>query len=153
MIATTADRASQIAPQTVLADRFISTKVAGLTLFFPAVWVAEIVRFDRSQILNLPFYDPLMVGIVNHNGLITPLLATAKLLQVSDLLTLPERLMVVKLNQSAEQLSNIGFIVDRAIATTTRIELPPSLFEPPYTSADMVLLNLGLIPTNLWKPR
>ena len=153
MTATTTDRASQVASQTLLADRFILTKVQGNTLVFPAQWVAEIVRFDRSQILNLPFYDPLVVGVVNHNGLITPLLETAQLLQVSSDFTLPERVMVVKLNQSAEQLSNIGFIVDRAIATMTRTELPISLFETPDISADIVLLHPGLIPKNLWQPK
>jgi hypothetical protein len=66
------DLTSQVATQTVLADRFILTQVERFTLVFPAVWVAEILRLDRSQILDLPFYDPLMVGIINHNGRITP---------------------------------------------------------------------------------
>lgn len=153
MIATTTDPASQIAPQTLLVDRFILTKVQGNTLVFPAQWVAEIIRLDRSQVLNLPFYNLLIVGVVNHSGLITPLLATAKLLAVMDNFILPERVMVVKLNQSAEQLSNIGFIIDQAIATITRAELPISLFKPPYTSAEMVLLHPGLIPMDLWQPK
>ncbi len=153
MTAITTDPAIQVATQAVLADRFILTKVQENTLVFPAEWVAEIVRFDRSQVLHLPFYDPLVIGVVNHNGLITPLLATAKLLEVVDNFALPERVMVVKLNQSAQQLSNIGFIVDQAISTITRTELPKSLFEAPYTDAEMVLLHLGLIPKDLWKPR
>ena len=41
--------------QIALVDRFILTQVAESTLVFPAAWVAEIIRIDRSQILDLPF--------------------------------------------------------------------------------------------------
>lgn len=147
------DLTSQVATQTVLADRFILTQVERFTLVFPAVWVAEILRLDRSQILDLPFYDPLMVGIVNHNGRITPLVAAARLLQVASF-TLPERLLVVRLNQTAGSLANIGLIVDRAISSSTRDKLPADLFATtPTTTAEMVLMHPELIPTRIWQPQ
>jgi chemotaxis signal transduction protein len=98
MTATVPDLAPQSAEQTLLAvsapsalkNRFILTQVELLTLVFPATWVAEILRIDRSQILNLPFYDPLLVGIANYNGQITPLIAAARLLKIEDF-SLPER--------------------------------------------------------------
>jgi chemotaxis signal transduction protein len=147
------DLTSQVATQTVLADRFILTQVERFTLVFPAVWVAEILRLDRSQILDLPFYDPLMVGIVNHNGRITPLVAAARLLKAASF-TLPERLLVVRLNQTAGPLANIGLIVDRAISSSTRDKLPADLFATaPTTTAEMVLMRPELIPTGIWQPQ
>ncbi len=149
-----------IAPQTGLAagvaqtlrDRFISTIVAGSTLVFPAVWVAEILRIDRSQILDLPFYDPLLAGIVHHNGQIIPLVAAARLLK-AERLGLGERLVVVKLNQSAGKLANIGIVVDRAIGSSTRQELPPELFATAITDSQMLMMHPDLIPEDLWQPR
>jgi chemotaxis signal transduction protein len=139
--------------QTVLADRFISTQVERFTLVFPAVWVAEIVRLDRSQILDLPFYDPLLLGIVNHNAQITPLIAAARLLETIEPFSLKEKLMVVRLNQSAGSLANIGVVVDRSIGSYTRQELPPELFEPNEIDSNIVLMRPELIPANLWQPQ
>jgi hypothetical protein len=51
-----------------LEQRFILTQVEQLTLVLPATWVTEIIRIDRSQILDLPFYDPLLVGIADRHG-------------------------------------------------------------------------------------
>ena len=139
--------------QTVLADRFISTQVERFTLVFPAVWVAEIVRLDRSQILELPFYDPLLIGIINHNAQITPLIAAARLLETIEPLNLKEKLMVVRLNQAAGSLANIGVVVDRSIGSYTRQELPPELFEPTEIASNMLLMRPELIPSGLWQPQ
>jgi chemotaxis signal transduction protein len=145
--------ASALAEASALRNRFILTEVERFTLVFPAVWVAEILRLDRSQILDLPFYGPLMVGIVNHNGQITPLVAAARLLKVESF-TLRERLLVVRLNQTAGSLANIGFIVDRAIASSTRDKLPADLFTTAATTtSEMVLLHPELIPAGIWQPQ
>jgi chemotaxis signal transduction protein len=139
--------------QTVLADRFISTQVERFTLVFPAVWVSEILRLERSQILDLPFYDPLLLGIVNHNAQITPLIAAARLLETIEPFNLKEKLMVVRLNQSAGSLANIGVVVDRSIGSYTRQELPPELFEPNQIDSNILLMRPELIPANLWQPQ
>jgi chemotaxis signal transduction protein len=139
--------------QTVLADRFISTQVERFTLVFPAVWVAEIVRLDRSQILDLPFYDPLLLGIVNHNAQITPLIAAARLLETIEPFSLKEKLLVVRLNQSAGSLANIGVVVDKLIGRYIRQELPPELFESAQITSEIVLMRPELIPSNLWQPQ
>ncbi len=141
-----------ITTQTLLSDRFILTQVERFTLVFPAVWVAEILRLDRSQILDLPFYNPLLVGIMNHKAQITPLIAAARLLDALQPINLKERLMVVKLNDTAGQFANVGLVVDRPIGSSTRQELPPELFEAPTTIARTILIRPELIPTNLWQP-
>jgi chemotaxis signal transduction protein len=153
MTSTLSPPTQPITAQTLLADRYILTQVERFTLVFPAVWVAEIIRLDRSQILDLPFYDPRLVGIVNHNARITPLIAAAKLLETVEVFSLKERLMVVRLNETAGKLANIGVVVDRAIGGSTRQELPPELFEPSQSTTETVLMCPELIPSNLWQPQ
>jgi hypothetical protein len=133
--------------QTSLADRFILTQVERHTLVFPA----EILRIDRSQILGLPFYESLLVGIANYNGLMTPLIAAARLLELNQF-TVPERVMVVRLNQAAGQLENVGIIVDRAVGSSTRDELPSDLFIT-HSAHGMVMMRSSLVPTSLWQPQ
>jgi chemotaxis signal transduction protein len=150
MTAISTDRANVVTPQTTLADRFILTEVAHSTLVFPAVWVAEILRFDRSQILDLPFYNPLLIGIVNHSSSVTPLISAARLLDL--VFTLPEWLLVIRLNETAENLANVGIIVDRAIGSSNRDELPPSLFELGFNDPQLRLFTSAIIPPDLWQP-
>jgi chemotaxis signal transduction protein len=145
---------TQLVPeQTLLADRYILTQVERLTLVFPAVWVAEIIRLDRSQILDLPFYNPLLLGVVNHNARITPLIAAARLLDTTEPFNLKDRLMVIRLNEAAGTIANIGVVVDRAIGSSTRQELPPEIFKPSTITTEMVLMCPELIPTDLWQPQ
>ncbi len=151
MTTTINDLTPTIAEQTSLADRFILTQVERQTLVFPATWVAEIVRIDRSQILSLPFYDSLLIGIANHNGQMTPLIAAAKLLDLAQFVV-PERIVVVRLNQAAGQLENVGIIVDRAIGTNQREELPTDLFTD-HRDGSMVMMQSYLVPANLWQPQ
>jgi chemotaxis signal transduction protein len=153
MTSTLSPPTQPIPEQTLLADRYILTQVERLTLVFPAVWVAEIIRLDRSQILDLPFYDPLLLGIVNHNAQITPLIAAARLLETAEPFNLKERLMVIRLNEAAGKIANIGIVVDRAIGSSTRQELPPDLFASSTITTELVLMRHELIPTHLWQPQ
>jgi chemotaxis signal transduction protein len=151
MMTSITDLSPLIAEQTLLADRFILTQVEDHTLVFPAAWVTEILRIDRSQILDLPFYDPLLVGIANYNGSMTPLLAAARLLELEQF-TLPARLVVVRLNEAAGQLENVGIIVDRAIGSSTQAELPVDLFTK-QCAGTMIMMRNYLIPPSLWQPQ
>jgi chemotaxis signal transduction protein len=140
-------------PQISLADRFISTQVERFTLVFPAVWVAEILRIDRTQILDLPFYDSLPIGIINHKSQCTPLIAIAKLLDPQAVEKSSERVMVVKLNAAAGVLAHVGIVVDRAIGSATYQELPAAIFEPPTTEATTLLMRPELVPATIWQPQ
>ena len=138
------------AEQTALVDRFILTQVERQTLVFPATWVAEILRIEKSQILDLPFYDSLLVGVANHNSQIIPLIIGARLLKLEH--SLPERLIVVRLNENATRLENVGIIVDRAIGSSTRDQLPSELFIT-NDADDMVMMRSLLVPIRLWQPQ
>ena len=141
---------------TLPIDRFILTQVIGVqaeiehlfTLIFPATWVAEILRIDRSQILKLPFYDPSLVGIIDRGGQIMPLIAAAYCLKSQP--SLPEKLVVVRLNEASDKLSNVGFIVDRLIGATTRQELPPDLFNADR-HGEMVMMKSTLVSPDIWR--
>ena len=130
-----------------LTNRFILTQVEQQTLVFPATWVAEILRVDRSQILDLPFYDSLLVGVANYNGQMTPLIAAARLLEIEQF-SVPERVMVVRLSQAAGQLENVGIIIDRAIGSSMREQLPIDLFTTNRSGA-MVMMQSQLVPASL----
>jgi chemotaxis signal transduction protein len=135
----------------LLEDRFILTQVKNLVLVFPATWVTEVLRIDRVHILNLPFYNPLLVGIVDRNGQTIPLINTAALLQESRS-DIPELAIVVRLNQAAEGLKNVGLIIDRPIGNTTREQLPADLFTT-HRSGEMVMMQTQLVPIDLWQPQ
>jgi CheW-like domain len=141
---------------TALSERYILTQISQCTLVFPATWVAEIVRIERSQVLELPFYNPLLAGIVHQNGNIVPLISAQRLLQLK-LTALPETFMIVRLSGAAGHLANVGLLIDRAVGSSTRPELPPALFESPRTplpvTAAMVLMNPDWIDPELWQPQ
>jgi chemotaxis signal transduction protein len=151
MTATVADLTPSSTAQTSLANRSILTQVEQQTLVFPATWVSEILRVDRSQILDLPFYDSLLVGVANYNGQMTPLIAAARLLAVEQF-SVPERVMVVRLSEAAGQLANVGIIVDRAIGSSMREQLPSDLFTTNRSGA-MVMMHSQLVPASLWQPQ
>lgn len=142
----------EVSTESSLANRFMLAKVEQFTVVFPATWVTEIMRIDRSQILDLPFYDPLLLGIADRNGRLIPLIATDRLLEAAPR-SLPERLVVVLLEDRGDrELGNVGLVVDRAIGSSTRQELPPELFTN-HRSGSMVMMRSSLVPTNLWQPK
>jgi CheW-like domain len=156
-IALTPDVSTLTTPApAALLERYILTQVSQCTLVFPAAWVAEIVRIERSQVLELPFYNPLLTGIVHRNGNIVPLVSAQRLLQLSPTM-LQETFMIVRLSGATGNLANLGLIIDRAVGSSTRPELPSALFESPSTNlpitAEMVLMKPEWLTPGLWQPQ
>lgn len=149
---------AELLTSTTLAERYILTQVGPETLIFPAVWVAEIVRIERSQILELPFYDPLVIGIVHHNASVMPLVSAYQLLQQEQPI-LRELLMVLRLSDVTGSLANLGLVIDRALGSSSRAELPPALFAASAASDDkpsadrMALLNPDWFSPQRWQPQ
>jgi chemotaxis signal transduction protein len=145
--------------QATLSDRFISVQVQSFNLVIPAAWVAEIFRIEKSQILPLPFYNPLLVGITHHGGRVLPLLSAHHLLKAAST-SLRENTMVVKLNDAAGTLAHVGLVVDRTLGSQTRTELPATLFSDSLTaeslnsaSEPMLLLRSEWVSPDLWQPQ
>lgn len=148
MTAIAINRIESNSEQSLLVDRFILTQVANKIVVFPATWVGEVLRIDRAFVLNLPFYNQLVAGIVDRNGQTIPLVNTASLLKLEQL-NLPERFVVVKLDRAEDGLTNVGLIVDRLVGNITRAELSSELFTT-HNSGGMILIQSHIFPTNLW---
>jgi hypothetical protein len=140
-------------PQAPLRDRFLLAQVQAFTLVIPALWVVEIFRAERSQILALPFYSPLLLGITHHGGRVLPLLSTHSLLNVPSP-ALRENTMVVKLGDQAGTLAQVGLVIDRPLGSQTRAELPSTVFLDTSQRPDssLVLLRPELVSSDLWQP-
>jgi CheW-like domain len=138
--------------QSILSDRFLLAQVRDLTLVIPAVWVIEIFRVERSQILALPFYSPLLIGITHHGGQVLPLLSTHILLNAPSS-ALRENTMVIKLGDTAGTLAQVGLVIDRPLGSQTRAELPKEIFSDAQPSSpSWVLLRPELLSQDLWQP-
>jgi chemotaxis signal transduction protein len=138
--------------KSTLSDRFLLAGIQDLTLVIPAVWVVEIFRVERSQILALPFYSPLLIGITHHGGQVLPLLSTHSLLNTPST-ALRENTMVVKLGDTAGAFAQVGLAIDRPLGSQTREALPNEIFSDPQSSStSWVLLRPELVSQDLWQP-
>jgi CheW-like domain len=139
--------------KSTLSDRFLLVQVQSFTLVIPAIWVVEIFRVERSQILALPFYSPLLIGITHQGGRVLPLLSTHSLLNAPSN-SLRENTMVVKLGDTAGALAQVGLVIDRPLGSQNRAELPSAIFSesPQPPSETMILLRPELVSADLWQP-
>jgi CheW-like domain len=138
--------------KSALDDRFLLAQVQDLTLVIPAVWVVEVFRVERSQILALPFYSPLLIGITHHGGQVLPLLSTHSLLNVPSV-ALRENTMAIKLGDTAGAFARVGLAIDRPLGSQSRAELPNEIFSDPQPSnTSWVLLRPELVSQDLWQP-
>jgi chemotaxis signal transduction protein len=124
-----------------LGKRFILAQVAARTLAIPAIWVIEILRVEKVKILNLPFYDRLMLGVTHHHGHILPLLSTHLLID-QPALDLPEISTVVRLGSATDEVIKVGLVIDRAIGSISQSEIP----------AAAVIFDPQMIQSNIWRP-
>lgn len=144
---------SETGPETV-SDRYILTHAGTQQLAFPAQWVAEILLVERSQILVLPFYDPMLLGVIHHHGQIVPLVSIWQALAGAVAPT-RETLCIVQLSQDAGRLSGIGIVVDRASDTCMRDALSnPDALQPEALSREPIqFFQPQLVSDYLWKPQ
>ncbi|PSB23732.1 chemotaxis protein CheW [Stenomitos frigidus] len=130
-----------------LQNRYMLTQVGQQQLVFPSHWVGEILLIERSQILHLPFYDRVLLGLVHHNGSIVPLLAAHLLLletskQDGRLRAMKETLTVVRLSPTIDGLASVGIVVDQVVGSLTAEQI-----------AKQRLFQLSDLPSQLWQPR
>lgn len=137
-------------------ERYILTQVGSWVLVFPTRWVAEIFRVQRSRILDLPFYQSLMIGVTHHNSQILPLVSAHQVLQTEEII-LRETSTIIHLNRQADSLENVGIVVDKALGSKSLEQLPPSLLTTtalhPQETDSMVLFQSDWLPSELWHPQ
>jgi chemotaxis signal transduction protein len=145
--------AQSTVPTAALSDRFLLAQVQSFTLVIPALWVVEIFRVERSQILALPFYSPLLIGITHHGGRVLPLLSSSSLLNAPST-SLRENTMVVKLGDAAGSLAQVGIVIDRPLGSQSRTEIPSAVFAdaPQSPNDSIVLLRPERVSADLWQP-
>ncbi|MGF1604675.1 MAG: chemotaxis protein CheW [Thermosynechococcaceae cyanobacterium] len=141
-----------------LECRLVLAQVDRYTLAIPALWVAEISRFQQAQVLNLPFYQPPLMGLMHQNGQVISLVSAAQLFKVKQPVG-REISTVVRLGDGAGTLSQVGVVVDKILGSTTHSEVSADLFEPiallPKSLAPdaMVLLRQEWFPKEVWQPQ
>ncbi|MFQ3679207.1 MAG: chemotaxis protein CheW [Pseudanabaenaceae cyanobacterium] len=135
----------------VLPDvrRLVLVALGEQTLAFADNLVAEILLVERSYILPLPFYGAPVLGVINHQGKVVPLVSLRRALGDSAVV-LPEQLTAVRLTELApEGLAGVGMVVDRLVGSIVLEELP-RFSSLNYVPAESVLAQL--VPS-LWVPQ
>jgi chemotaxis signal transduction protein len=133
---------------TILADRYLLAQVANFTLVFAASTVAEIIRIEKGKVLILPFYSTMVSGLVNHNGNLLPLVSAHSILQEAAPVS-RELLTAIRLQP---EHGNTGIVVDRALGSSTKQQLPSALFEN-NRAEDLILMTPQLLPSHIWQPQ
>lgn len=140
-------------------SRYILTQVGHQQIGFPSQWVAEIMLIEQSQILNLPFYDSMLLGVVHYQGSIIPLVT----LQFANPVgqdrviqrqRIQETLTAIRLSQSVKELSGVGLIVDRVIGSISHEQLLANEQKATASSNPQIeVFQPERISQSIWQPR
>lgn len=155
-MSATATTESIVYSSASIKERYILTQVGAWVLVFPARWVAEIFRVQRSRILDLPFYQSPLVGVTHHNSQIIPLASAHQVLQTKEN-TLRETVTVLQLSHETEKLANMGIMIDKAIGSASEEQLAPSVLSTqvlhPQDTDSQVLFQPAWFPSDAWHPQ
>jgi chemotaxis signal transduction protein len=135
--------------------RLILTRTADRTLAFPTAWVSEIFQADRNQVLPMPFYSALVLGVLHHNSQVVPLVLGDRLLGNSAT-TLKETLTVIQLSRAANPLAGVGIIVEQLLGSNqvNEMDVEDPTDETTMSAKDQtILFKTDLIPEALWQPQ
>jgi chemotaxis signal transduction protein len=137
------------------AVRLIITRTADLTLAFPTAWVSEIFQADRKQVLPMPFYSALVLGVLHHNSQVVPLIVGDRLFGNLSA-PLKETLTIIQLSRAAGALAGIGIVVEQLLGSnqTHEIDAARSTNSTATVTTDQtIVFNAALIPEILWQPQ
>lgn len=134
--------------------RYILTQVGHQKIGFPSQWVAEIILIERSQILNLPFYDSRLLGVVHHQGSIIPLVTFQVGNPVSQQARNQETLTAIRLSKLVSELSGVGLIVDQVIGSISQEQLSANDQKVTKSSNSPIeIFQPEKILPSIWQPR
>jgi chemotaxis signal transduction protein len=140
-------------------SRYILTQVGPQKIGFPSQWVAEIMLVERSQILKLPFYNSMLLGVVHHQGSIIPLVTlqlsnSVSQSRVNQPFRTQETLTAIRLNPSVSALPGVGLIVDRVIGSISHEQLLANEQKAKGTSYPQIeVFQPESIPPSIWQPQ
>lgn len=121
-------------------DRYLIALVKDFKIAFSATLVKEILLFKRSQILQLPFYNRSLIGVVHHQNQIIPLISGRGIFLEENKFS-QTTLTAVRLDISGQQLTGVGIVVDRMVESISRQELNREH-----------IFQLTDIPQHIWQP-
>ncbi|NJP10023.1 MAG: hypothetical protein HC866_11520 [Leptolyngbyaceae cyanobacterium RU_5_1] len=135
-----------ISPLQSFQGRYVLTQVKSQQLIFPSQWVAEVILVERTQILFLPFYHPMVLGVIHHQGAIVPLISahlllSAKLGQDIRFTAVKEMLTIVRFSEATHRLTGVGIVVEHVVGSLTEDQV-----------TDQHRLQLSDIPEEIWQP-
>ncbi len=137
------DITAQIAAKnTNQEERYLVALVEDTKVAFSTNWVHEILVFQRSQILKLPFYDQCLLGVVHHQNRILPLVSGGKIFLEKTQKITQATVTAISLNQLGQNLAGVGVIVDRLVENLSAKELTQEK-----------LFELTDIPRQIWYPQ
>ena len=137
------DITAQIATKNInQEERYLVALVEDKKVAFSARWVYEILVFQRSQILKLPFYDQCLLGVIHHQNQIVPLVSGRTIFLEKTQKITQATFTAVRLNQLGQNLAGVGVIVDRMIENLSAKELTQER-----------LFELTDIPQQIWQPQ
>jgi chemotaxis signal transduction protein len=131
-------------------ERFILARVERLTLVFPSQLVQEIAIVERDRVLQLPFYDASILGVVHYLGQIIPLISLHHIFNFVTTFNV-EKLTIFRLSYLANNLGGVGLVVDETLGTEFKDRLPKNIFTQTENNQEMQLFELTKIQPNLWQ--
>lgn len=139
--------------------RYILTQVENQQLAFPTQWVTEIILVERSQILTMPFYHSMVLGVVHHQGSIIPLITLPRInqgqqTQVVQKNRIQETMKVIHLAESVNKLSGVGLIVEQVIGSISHEQLLANEQKQLENFPSQIeVFQPDRIPPSIWQPR
>jgi len=145
--------------------RYVLTGLGQQTLVFPDVMVAEIMLVDRSYLLNIPFFGSAVLGVIQQQGNIIPLVSLRRALGEQNVL-IPEKITVIRLSDFADDLVGTGLVVDKVLSSVSAEQYAASLPAQIASQGSSQTSNqvssqihvrieylLTQLPTHVWQPQ
>jgi chemotaxis signal transduction protein len=131
-------------------NRYILTQVGHQQLSFPSQWVSEILTIERSQILPLPCYHPLLLGVTHHQGQIVPLISPdAFQVETTNRFarsSATEILSIVRLSRATQHLCGVGVVIEQVLGNRSKEQLALS-------QTSIHAFDLQEISDTIWRPQ
>lgn len=124
-------------------NQYILTQVGMRRIAFSAESVAGILLVERSQILALPFYQEMVVGIVHHQGELVTLMLLQQFLEDTPGQS-REVFNAVQLSESTGT-PGLGLIIDQLLGNCSEEQLT--------NDASISLFQPHLLNPELWQPK
>jgi hypothetical protein len=145
-------QASVELPEEEKQERFILVALDQFTYVFPSPAVWEILLVDRNKVLHLPYYNSALLGVIDHQSQIVPLVVMRQILEIPSSF-ISEVITVVRLSDRSKHLGGVGLVFDKTLGSCLAGNLPAGLLTETSASANISSSNFRLFRPELISPR